>query len=622
MIRAGGTLAWQSGSSILVYALLYGLLAAFVVMPPLLGLLSELGQFDGNSIVGNYTILPWVLSGRGVVWGLLLLSSSLFLLVLFLAGLFLLFALRDEPGVLRRICMRELWKRLPEVLWISVRWSLVVVAAVLVLGLVPGLGFLVFLSEYDINYYLKSQPAEWWIVIGISAVWIVGVGSVLVRALLRISLLFPLWVRRPVGLRTCARESWGLTRGHAHRLGLLALVSISLVLLVHLLLNLAIFRTMEALLPLAAGSLRGSLAVIGGGLLVLVLESFAALCAGVAWICAIWSLYCDGLAPAPAGEVKAAAAPGKRGTKPLRALVLAGGCAALVVFILHVAVKLPQQVSQPRTIVIAHRGGAGEAPENSAEAFRLAVSNGCSDMVEMDVALTADGVLILAHDSDLMRQADEPRKLADMGWDEMSGLTLKTPQSHGNQLAPVARLEEVLREISNQCPVIVEFKHSKLTTNLVSATVAAVQELGLMENALFMSLDLVDVQGVQALAPGAKVGYFVSVEMGNFLELQLNCIAPRHTLVTRKIVADARARGMPVFAWTVDDPVRIVQLLELGVDGIITNEPSRVRKLVDAYFMIPAEFRSLLRFRSLWDFLLERQEFQSLADMAGEEIQD
>ena len=109
--------------------------------------------------------------------------------------------------------------------------------------------------------------------------------------------------------------------------------------------------------------------------------------------------------------------------------------------------------------------------------------------------------------------------------------------------------------------------------------------------------------------------------MGNFLELPLNCIAPRHTLVTRKIVTDARARGMPVFAWTVDDPARIVELLELGVDGIITNEPTRTRKVVDAFFAIPVEFRSLLRFRRLWDFLLQRDEFRSLADMAGEEFQ-
>ena len=77
----------------------------------------------------------------------------------------------------------------------------------------------------------------------------------------------------------------------------------------------------------------------------------------------------------------------------------------------------------------------------------------------------------------------------------------------------------------------------------------------------------------------------------------------------------------PVFAWTVDDPARVVEILELGVDGIITNDPKLVRDIVDAYFKIPAEVRSLLRFRRLWDFLLQRQEFKSLVDTASEEFQ-
>lgn len=618
-MRAGFALTWQSGSGVLIYAIFFGLLAGFVVMPPLLGLLGSLGQFDGNTIVGNYTIVPWILSGRGIVWGLLLLSSSIFLLVLFFAGLFLLFALRAEGRVLRKICLRELWKRLPEVLSVSVRWCLFVVLAALVLGLVPGLGFLVFLREHDINYYLKSRPTEWWIVIGASAVWIGIVGFIFVRALLQISLFFPLWVRRPSGLRACVQESRALTRGHERRLAALMALPIGSVVLVHLLLSLGIFKSMGFLLPLAADSLRGALAVFAGGLLLLVLESFAALCIGVAWICAIWSLLCEELSPAPALEVKAGAVSGRTRTRALRALALAGACAALVVFILHFVVRLPQQPATSRTLVIAHRGGAGEAPENSLAALRRCLYRGFADMLEVDVAMTSDGVLILAHDSDLMRQANDPRKLWEVPWADMRKLTLKTPQSHGKQLAPVARLDEALRLVRGKYPVIVEFKHSKSTPDLVPATVAVVKKLGYMDNIIFMSLDYVDVQAVRAIAPEAKVGYFVSVEMGNYLELKLDCIAPRHTLVTRRIVADARERKMPVFAWTVDDPERIIELLEMGVDAIITNEPARTRKLVDAYFSIPAEARSLLRFRRLWDFLLERKEFQDLAEITGEE---
>jgi len=603
----GIALIWQSGSGILVYALLFGLLAAGVLLPPLLELLHVLGRYEGNGIVGNYTVIPWILSGRGALWGVLLLSSSVILLMLFLAGLFLLFALRRETKVLRRIFLHELWSRLPEIIGVSARWSLLVLVAVLILGLVPGLGFLIFLREHDINYYLKSHPFEWWAVLGCSAVWVGSVGFILLRVLLRISLLFPLWVRRSSGIREAARESWDLTRGQERRLFVLLLVPGLSVILVHFALNLGIFSLMEWLLPLVAGTKQGVLCVIAGSLLLFIVESFALLCAGIALICAIWNLLCEEYCPSFATQDAETSTRRSVDSRAIRSLVLVGTCAGLAVYVFQTVVHFPVDVTARRTMVVAHRGGAAEAPENSVESFRLVLTNGYSDMIEMDVAMTADGVLILAHDSDLMRQAGEPRKLADISWDEMRTFTLMTPQSRGQQFAPVSRLEDALTAIAATCPMIIEFKHSKRTPELVSRTITMVKEFGLMTNVVFMSLDYDDILAVQSLAPDARTGYFVSVEMGDFLGLEIDAIAPRHNLITRAVMKKARNRGLPVFAWTVDDPARILELLDMGVDAIITNEPNRTGKVVDAYFMIPLEIRSLLRFKRLWGFLLDHQ---------------
>jgi len=103
------------------------------------------------------------------------------------------------------------------------------------------------------------------------------------------------------------------------------------------------------------------------------------------------------------------------------------------------------------------------------------------------------------------------------------------------------------------------------------------------------------------------------------MQLQLDWIAPRHTLIDRDVIETARMRGIPVMAWTVDDPVRILELLDLGVDSIISNEPTRLRKLVNAYFSIPADARSLLRFRPFWEQLRELPEFQKLGDLVEQE---
>ena len=618
LMRAAIGQSRRFASGILVYALLFGLLVGGVVLPPMLSLLDLLGQYGGDVIVGNYSILPWILSGRGIAWGILLLFSSLFLLVLFTAGLFLLFALRVEADASRRAYLLALWKRLPEILLISGRWSLFFLGAVAILGVVPGLGFLVFLREHDINYYLKSMPAEWLGVIGGSVLWVACTGFLFLRGLLRVSLLFPLWVRGHGNLRESAYESWTRTRGHERRLGLLVVMVVGLASLFHIIFNLSVFHVMDTLLPVESDSLKGTLGVIAGGILLLIFEAFVIFCLVIAWLCAIWSRLCEELCASPTQEPRTVSAQKSNESRIFLYLIITIACVMLIALVFHKVLRLPQHSTQSRALVIAHRGGAGEAPENSLEAYGLALSKGYSDMVEMDVAMTSDNVLILAHDSDLMRQAGEPRKLCEVSWAEMSKLTLKTPQSKGHQFAPMSLFEDVLRLIGRRCPMIVEFKHSKRTPDLISRTVAEVKKQGLMDRVVFMSLDMSDIREVQDLAPEAKVGYFVSVEMGDFMDLKIDYLAPRHTLIKRKIVIASQERGIPVVAWTVDDPVRIVELLDLGVDAIITNEPSRVRRVVDAYFMIPAQARSLLRFRRLWSLFSDRQEFKALIDSASE----
>lgn len=619
LARQGAGLAWNFTTGILSYALLFAVCAGLLVLPPLMGLLDLLGRYGGDVIVGNYTILPWMLSGRGLLWTVLLLSSSIFLIVLFFAGLFFLFAMRGGRGTLRRFFLVELRTRLPEILWISLRWSGVTLAAVLLLALAPGLAALVFLREHDINYYLKSRPSEWWSMISISALWVGAIGFLLLRGLMRISLFFPLWVRGHGDLRASAYKSWALTRGYEFRLWCVLAAQLGAVLLVHVLLNVLLFEMVKIVLPMVTGLEYGARAVIAGGLFLLILELFVVLCGGVAWLCGTWTVLCERLCP-DASPSAGMPTGGGGGSRTLRWLVVLIACGIAVGIALNVVLTLPKKPSQTKTLVIAHRGGAGEAPENSREAVRLAVFRKAADMIEVDVAMTADGVVVLAHDSDLMRQAGDPRQVAEVTWTELRQLTLKAPQSKGLKEARAVRLEDVLKVIGRTRPLILEYKHSRATPELVSKTLALVKKYRLLSRVVFMSLDIEDLREVQELEPDARVGYFVSVEMGNFLKLDLDYIAPRHTLVSRKIVAQLREKKIPVFAWTVDDPVRIIELLGMGVDGIITNEPSKVRKVVNAYFAVPAELRPLLRFRRLWDVLLEEKKFKPLRKAAGADV--
>lgn len=226
--------------------------------------------------------------------------------------------------------------------------------------------------------------------------------------------------------------------------------------------------------------------------------------------------------------------------------------------------------------VIAHRGASAAAPENTVEAFHLARELG-ADWVELDARRTADGKVIVHHDAELadgrvivqLDRADLPAPVCDLtaALDACEGMSINI-------------------EIKNW-PADPDFDETELVARSV---VGLVQERGLHDRVLISCFHYPTIELVRSLDPTIPTAFLHVLIDRSWEELAADVAAAGHTalhpwdgLVDESLMAAAKAHGLEVNVWTVDDPDRMAQLIALGVDGLCTNVPDTARLIVDEH---------------------------------------
>lgn len=251
----------------------------------------------------------------------------------------------------------------------------------------------------------------------------------------------------------------------------------------------------------------------------------------------------------------------------------------------------------PVPTVIGHRGASGELPENTIASFGLAVTQGAR-ILESDVHLSRDGALVLIHDDVLERTTDGRGRVADHTLAELRALDaghLFSPAGDGTfpfrgRGLQIPTLEEALMafpalhwnlEIKEHIPA------------LIDETIATVRKLGREESVLLAAAEDPIMRDLRAAlartgtrsAVGASVGdvlAFVRAALDGAppppgpMALQVPPGFGDRPLVTRQFVEHAHAHGLVVHVWTVNEPAEMHRLLDLGVDGIMSDFPGRV----------------------------------------------
>ncbi len=230
------------------------------------------------------------------------------------------------------------------------------------------------------------------------------------------------------------------------------------------------------------------------------------------------------------------------------------------------APKLHPYLALPTPHAIAHRGGASDAPENTLAAFRQALSAGYP-YLETDTHATADGVLVAFHDERLDRVTDRQGAIAELTYAEVAKARV------GDQ--PIPRLEELLEEFPDH-RFNIDPKSDVAAAHL-SALLRRTNALPRVCLASFSSERLVRLRrdlGDKACtaATPREIAQWRAGRVGRgFNVFQVPTSHRNVELVTRKSVARAHRAGVLVHVWTIDEPAEIERLLDLGVDGIITD---------------------------------------------------
>lgn len=248
-------------------------------------------------------------------------------------------------------------------------------------------------------------------------------------------------------------------------------------------------------------------------------------------------------------------------------------------------------LDHPGPLPIAHRGGSAEAPENSVRAFEHARSLGY-DYLETDVHLSADGVVVVIHDPVLDRVSDRTGSVHELAWAEIHRARLG-----GTEAIP--RLDELLAAWP-RTRWNIDAKHDAVVAPLVEV----LRRAGALERVCVTAFsdrrignarrlggpDLCTSTGPAAttalrmasLAPGTLPfgGGPPGASWGAAGAAQVPLRWGAVPVVDRRLVATAHRHGLAVHVWTVDDEAEMDRLLDLGVDGIMTDRPTLLRTVL------------------------------------------
>jgi glycerophosphoryl diester phosphodiesterase len=216
-----------------------------------------------------------------------------------------------------------------------------------------------------------------------------------------------------------------------------------------------------------------------------------------------------------------------------------------------------------RVQVLAHRGASRAQPENTLAAFGAAAELG-ADAVELDVRRSSDGVLVVHHNPHL----PDGRLIAATA----HGALPATVPTLGAALDACAGLW-VNVEIKND-PEEPDFDASESIADETIAHLLAREE---DERWLISCFRMETVDRCRSLAPQIKTAWLCGVVPAGIADTLLKkghlALHPWVALLTREVVDACHAAGVQVNTWTCDDPVRMAELVEWGIDGICTNVP-------------------------------------------------
>jgi len=227
-----------------------------------------------------------------------------------------------------------------------------------------------------------------------------------------------------------------------------------------------------------------------------------------------------------------------------------------------------------RVINCAHRGASAHAPENTLAALDMAIALG-ADMAEVDVQPTADGRLVIFHDDELGRTTDGTGPLAERTLDELRRLDAGAwfDAAWAGQRIPT--LDEVLELARGRLLLNLELKSRRWDEAGLLELTQALDRHRARGRVLVTGFDADLIDELRDREPHLRLGYILGrgAVPGWAFSAKVGFLSAERSLVDAAFLEFAVAASKSVHAWTVNDPDDMVHLMDLGVDGVITDDP-------------------------------------------------
>jgi len=565
--------AWRRRGFVVPIYLGARLLSIALIAPITAALVTAAVSLSGQSALTDLDIAQFLLTPIGflaaVVMAAILLIGSL---VGFTAMAVDLQA--ERTGSLDGLyaALRIMASRLVALLTYAALFVLRILAIILPFALAGILTAYVFLSAHDINYYLSARPPEFYWAAAVIGVLVLVAVVTLVRFLLGWALSLHLVLFAGRGPSAAFGESRALMTGKRTRLLQTLLAGVA----IHLALALALSAVFGFLLQGVSAFFAELRTILAAVLAIAAAWGLSSIVLGAVSLGALAVVLDRVYREAGIGGSKLLTSDASQISLPL---VLVGCLVLGVIGLIAGGAALDRIQTRDDVQIIAHRGAAGVRPENTLASVRKAIDDK-ADWIEIDVQETADGEVVVIHDSDFMKLSGRDLKIWNATLSDLARIDVGSWFDPAYAAERTPTLAQVLDIARDRAKVLVELKYYGHDVDLEARTARVIEQAGMADQVAIMSLKYPAILKMREIRPDWRTGVLAATAVGNITRLDGDFVAINVRQVGPRLLSAAKAAGKDVYAWTVNAPLEMSAMMSLGVDGIITDEPARARQVL------------------------------------------
>ena len=574
----------------------YKFAETWLIVPVVAMGLAAVLTLAGHSAVSNWDAFTFLLSPMGFLYLAVVSTVTVVLLLFELASIMSLASLADTVArPTMSACLVAAFPRPWRVALLGAVILMLVVLACVPFVLLALLTYRSFLSQHDINYYLTERPTAFWLAVSSGILIFLFASIIEIMLLVRLSFALPVLIFENRSAFESLRISNERVHGASWRVG----SSLLGWLFATILLGIAVeagYRHFAGFVLDYAGD-RPLFKIV----LLLTVQ------AGLFAICSFVTVTVNGLITRRLylirnQELGLNRLDNESGLGRSKTFDWSLPLVTVPLLLLTPVVlwtRLAQVMADhPPVKVTAHRGHSRAAPENTMSAVREAIKSN-ADYAEVDVLLTADGVPVLLHDSDLKRVARDERKISDISIDEVQKLDVGSWFGSEFVGERVPTLEEVMKLSKGQIKLNIELKVYGPDSLLIPEVARLIRDLEFESECIVTTFDYDSLLEAKQLNPRLKTGLIVAHALGDVSKLDVDLFSVRANWLSDHVLRHAQRRGKEVHVWTVNNPAEMLSFMKRGVDNIITDDPDLLISVRNRWVNLSASERILLATRLL-----------------------